>query len=187
MRKFGAIQKVVCAILVAYTLILLIKNDVLLKPLKRALSTIGEGCRYIRLLALKGTFWLKQKAKNLIEFKGNRHIEIHISPYGESLLYPHLSNLITKLWEIEGVEIISMQSNGLLLDRVQIKKLEQVNLTRINISLNTLKNKKANYLCGCENYNVDKLKNNIDVLLGTKINILLAPVWFPKENDKDTP
>jgi len=69
MRKFGAIQKVVCAILVAYTLTLLIKNDVLLKPLKRAFQTVGEGCRYIRLLALKGTFWLKQKAKNLIEFR----------------------------------------------------------------------------------------------------------------------
>ena len=69
MRKFGAIQKVVCAILVAYTLILLIKDDVLLKPLKRALQTVGEGCRYVRLLALKGTFWLKQKAKNLVEFK----------------------------------------------------------------------------------------------------------------------
>ena len=68
-RKFGAIQKVVCAVLVAYTQIILMKNDAILKPLKRVLSTIGEGCRYIRLLALKGTFWLKQKAKNLLEFK----------------------------------------------------------------------------------------------------------------------
>ena len=68
-RKFGAIQKVVCAVLVAYTQIILMKNDAILKPLKRVLSTIGEGCRYIRLLALKGTFWLKQKAKNLSEFK----------------------------------------------------------------------------------------------------------------------
>lgn len=68
-RKFGAIQKVVCAILVAYTQLILLKEDVLLKPLNRVLRTIGEGCRYIRLLALKGTFWLKQKAKNLCEFK----------------------------------------------------------------------------------------------------------------------
>jgi len=68
-RKFGAMQKVVCAVLVAYTQVILMKEDKLLKPLKRALQTIGEGCRYIRLLALKGTFWLKQKAKNLVEFK----------------------------------------------------------------------------------------------------------------------
>ena len=68
-RKFGAIQKVVCAIFVACTQIILMKSDALLKPLERTLQTIGEGCRYIRLLALKGTFWLRQKAKNLLEFK----------------------------------------------------------------------------------------------------------------------
>ena len=68
-RKFSAIQKVVCAILVAYTQLILMKEDRLLKPLKRILKTIGEGCRYLRLIALKGAFWLRQKAKNIVEFK----------------------------------------------------------------------------------------------------------------------
>ena len=68
-RKFSAIQKVVCAILVAYTQLILMKEDRLLKPLKRILKTIGEGCRYLRLIALKGAFWLKQKAKNIVEFR----------------------------------------------------------------------------------------------------------------------
>jgi len=68
-RKFSAIQKVVCAILVAYTQLILMKEDKLLKPLKRILKTIGEGCRYLRLIALKGTFWLKQKAKDIVEFR----------------------------------------------------------------------------------------------------------------------
>ena len=68
-RKFSAIQKVVCAILVAYTQLILMKEDKLLKPLKRILKTIGEGCRYLRLIALKGAFWLKQKSKNIIEFR----------------------------------------------------------------------------------------------------------------------
>lgn len=66
-RKFGAMQKVACAVFVAYTQIILMKNDAILKPLNRAIRTIGEGCRYIRLLALKGTSWLKNKAKNLVE------------------------------------------------------------------------------------------------------------------------
>ena len=66
-RKFGAMQKVACAVFVAYTQIILMKNDAILKPLNRVIQTIGEGCRYIRLLALKGTFWLKQKAKNIME------------------------------------------------------------------------------------------------------------------------
>lgn len=64
-RKFGAMQKVVCAVFVAYTQVILMKEDAILKPLKRALQTIGEGCRYIRLLALKGTSWLKNKAKDV--------------------------------------------------------------------------------------------------------------------------
>ena len=68
-RKFSAIQKVVCAILVAYTQLILMKEDRLLKPLKRILKTIGESCRYLRLIALKGAFWLKQKAKDIVEFK----------------------------------------------------------------------------------------------------------------------
>ena len=66
-RKFGAMQKVACAVFVAYTQIILMKNDAILKPLNRTIQTIGEGCRYIRLLALKGTSWLKNKAKNIVE------------------------------------------------------------------------------------------------------------------------
>ena len=66
-RKFGAMQKVACAVFVAYTQVILMKNDAILRPLNRAIQTIGEGCRYIRLLALKGTSWLKKKAKNIIE------------------------------------------------------------------------------------------------------------------------
>jgi hypothetical protein len=75
-RKFGAMQKVVCAILVAYTQLILMKEDRLLKPLKRVLETIGEGCRYLRLIALKGSRWLKKKAGNLAEFKKilNQHV-----------------------------------------------------------------------------------------------------------------
>lgn len=68
-RKFSAIQKVVCAILVAYTQLILMKEDRLLKPIKRFFKTIGESCRYLRLIALKGVFWLKQKSKDLEEFR----------------------------------------------------------------------------------------------------------------------
>jgi len=68
-RKFGAMQKVVCAILVAYTQLILMREDRLLKPLNRVIKTIGEGCRYLRLIALKGAFWLKQKAKDIIKFR----------------------------------------------------------------------------------------------------------------------
>jgi SRSO17 transposase len=67
-RKFGAIQKVVCAILVAYTQVFLSKKQAILSPFKRALETIGEGCRFLRLIALKGWKWIKEKSKDVGEF-----------------------------------------------------------------------------------------------------------------------
>ena len=68
-RKFGAIQKVVCAVHVAYTQLALSKHHKILEPLKRSLETIGEGCRFFRLIGLKGWRWLKRKAKNLEKLK----------------------------------------------------------------------------------------------------------------------
>jgi len=67
-RKFGAIQKVVCAVLVAYTQIFLSKRPAILSPFKRTLNTIGEGCRFLRLIALKGWKWVKEKSKDIVEF-----------------------------------------------------------------------------------------------------------------------
>jgi uncharacterized Fe-S cluster-containing radical SAM superfamily enzyme len=129
--------------------------------------------------------YIIEKVKEIIEVKDKYKIEIHISPYGEILLYSELYSLIKSLWEIEGIEIISMQSNGLLLTDEIIKKLEEVKLTRINISLNTLNREKASLLCDCETYNMEKLLENINLLLTSNIDVLIAPVWFPGENDDD--
>jgi len=68
-RKFGAIQKVVRAVLVAYTQLALSRNQKILKPLKRSLETIGEGCRFFRLIAIKGWRWVKRKARNIEKLK----------------------------------------------------------------------------------------------------------------------
>jgi len=64
LRKFGGIQKVVLAVLVAYTLLALCMHQKILEPLKRAIKTIGEGCRFFRLVAMKGWRWLKRKSRN---------------------------------------------------------------------------------------------------------------------------
>jgi uncharacterized Fe-S cluster-containing radical SAM superfamily enzyme len=129
--------------------------------------------------------YLIEKVDEIIEKKGRNNIEIHLAPYGEILLYPKLIYLIEKLWEIEGVDIISMQSNGLLLNNETIKQLENARLTRINISLNTLEEEKACYLSNSEIYNISTIIKSIKSILNTKINVLIAPVWFPGENDED--
>ncbi|MFX1417402.1 MAG: radical SAM protein [Promethearchaeota archaeon] len=129
--------------------------------------------------------YLLQKLRDLIEFKGQYKIEIHFAPYGEILLYPNLFDLIKEIWKIKGVEIISIQTNGLLLNEEKISQLEDAKITRINISLNSLNQGKSGYLCNCEDYDIENLKKSIKILLDTKIDLLIAPVWFPGENDND--
>ena len=90
--------------------------------------------------------YLLKKLRDIIEVKGHFNIEIHFAPYGEILLYPKLFELIKEIWKIKGVEIISLQTNGLLLNEEIIKQLDDAKITRINISLNSLNNEKASYL-----------------------------------------
>ena len=68
-RKFGAIQKVVRVVLVAYTQIALNVEQKILEPLKRNLKTIGESCRFFRLIAIKGWRWIKRKARSIEKLK----------------------------------------------------------------------------------------------------------------------
>ncbi len=129
--------------------------------------------------------YLLEKIEEVVSAKGRYKIEIHFAPYGEILLYPKFTYLVKELWKIKGIDTISMQTNGLLLNKELINQLEEVAISRINVSLNTLNREKANFFCSCENYNIDDLTKNILYLLDTKINILIAPVWFPGENDDD--
>ena len=129
--------------------------------------------------------YIVENVKEVVQTKGEYDIEIHIAPYGEILLYKELFELLEGLWSLKGVKIISMQSNGLLLNEKIIHQLDRLNLTRLNLSLNTLNVDLANNLCNCSNYDVDSILNNINLLLKSKINVLLAPVWFPGKNDKD--
>ena len=128
--------------------------------------------------------YIIEKVKEVVDIKGNHDIEIHIAPYGESLLYPDIFNLIKNLWKIEGISTISMQSNGMLLTPEIIDKLQDADLTRINLSLNTMDESLAAKLCNVSNYNLKELLNSIDLLLNSTIDVLIAPVWFPGVNDE---
>jgi uncharacterized Fe-S cluster-containing radical SAM superfamily enzyme len=129
--------------------------------------------------------YLIRQIQQIIAIKGNYNIEIHFSPYGEILLYPEFFDLLSKLADIEGIDTISIQTNGLLLNDEIIHKLKFGKHFRLNISLNTLDVNKARYLCACANYNMDVLLSNIYKLLDSNIDVLVAPVWFPSENDED--
>lgn len=68
-RKYRAVQKYVHAILLAYTLLVLNKKQDILMSLKRKLKTIGELCRFFKLIAQKGMKWITRKAKNLVKLR----------------------------------------------------------------------------------------------------------------------
>ncbi len=112
-------------------------------------------------------------------------IEIHIAPYGEFFLYPYYLDLIRGIRKISKVKIISIQTNATLLTKEIIKQLEEAGVTRINISLNALDEKRAQNLSGIPSYNVSKLLNVIKEILKSKIDLLIAPIWFFSYNDED--
>lgn len=125
--------------------------------------------------------WLKE----VIKQKECNEIEANIDSVGEPTAYPHIIELIQKIAEIREIKFISMQTNGTLLTKDLIKKLESAGLNRINISLHTLNEEKAKQLFGNQNYNLTKVLESIKEISKTKIQLNLVPVWLPKVNDED--
>lgn len=123
--------------------------------------------------------------KELVKVKDSDDIEIHFSPYGEILLYPELFTLLKNLGNLNKIQRISLQSNGLLLTKEMIDKLNHLHVTRINLSVNTLNQDLARYLCNDKAYDIEKLLEQIEYALTTDLQVLIAPVWFPGENDQD--
>ncbi len=121
--------------------------------------------------------------EKLISVKGAHDLEIHIAPYGEALLYPPLFDFVRQAARIPGISIISMQTNGLLLDENKVDSLAAAGLTRFNISLNTLSETLAAQLAGVPSYDMQKLLRVFDHILASSVDLLVAPVWFPKIND----
>jgi hypothetical protein len=78
-----------------------------------------------------------------------------------------------------------MQTNGLFLTHEIIQRLNNVGLSRINISLNTFDKELAADLTSCHPYDINSLVKHIRLLLDSQINVLIAPVWFPGVNDND--
>lgn len=119
-----------------------------------------------------------------IALKQAEDIEIHIAPYGEFLLYPQLEHLIRNIRNMKAVKTISAQTNGLLLSKTKIQQLEEWGLDRLNISLNSMDaDENADY-CGVKSYNLPKLLENFDHVLHSKMDLLIAPVWFKGINDQ---
>ncbi len=112
----------------------------------------------------------------------NLGIEAHIDGQGEPFLYPYIEELIKKLHDI--ADVVSIQTNGMLLNKKLIGKLENY-LDRINLSLNAMDYEKARMMAGTSSYNLKHVLDMAEEIASSQIDLLLAPVWVPGYNDED--
>jgi hypothetical protein len=119
-------------------------------------------------------------------FKGGG-VECHIDSPGEPLIYPEIAELVADLRGIEGVSTISMQSNGTFLTPERIHALEEAGLDRINLSVHALDPDLARTLAGVEWYDVERVVAMARAVAGSRIDLLLAPVYLQGINDAEIP
>jgi len=130
--------------------------------------------------------YLIEAVREIAGFKGNG-VECHIDSPGEPVMYPHLPELIAELKKIDEVSIISLQTNGTLLNTAKIAALESAGLDRINLSLHALDPAIAKTLAGVDWFDIDTLVNTAKAIARSNIDLLIAPVYVPGINDDEIP
>lgn len=130
--------------------------------------------------------YILEEFRKLAEYKRENRkdvkIEAHIDGQGEPFIYPYIIDLIRRLKD--SADIVSVQTNGVLLDEKKISQLEGY-LDRINLSINSLDERKARLLAGRADYDVYHVKSIAKEIASSEIDLLIAPVWVPKYNDED--
>ena len=127
--------------------------------------------------------YLLAYVKEVVTYKGTG-IEANIDSVGEPTAYPHLVKLVHGLKKIAGIQKVSMQTNGSLLTQEKIIELEKAGLDHMNLSINTFDAELAKKLSGLPTYDLERIKQVAHWVAGTKIQLLLAPVWFPDVNEQ---
>ncbi|MFP4116845.1 MAG: radical SAM protein [Candidatus Aenigmatarchaeota archaeon] len=117
--------------------------------------------------------------------KESNDVEMHIDGCGEPLLYPKIVELVDRFSRLEDVEVMSMQTNGMLLDEEMINQLEEAGLDRINLTINSLEDERAKFMAGTGSYDLNKVRKNAEAIAESEIDLLIAPVWIDGLNDGD--
>jgi len=127
--------------------------------------------------------WVGQVAR----FKGSRGLEAHIDTVGEPATYPRLVELVQGLSEIEGIEVISVQTNGVLMDERMVEELAEAGLSRVNLSIHALDAELAREMAGTDRYDLEKVLALAEAIADSPMDLLIAPVWVPGLNDQEIP
>ncbi|NJE60949.1 radical SAM protein [Thermococcus sp. 21S7] len=114
-----------------------------------------------------------------------RGLEAHLDGQGEPLIYPFRVELVQALREHPNVSVISMQSNGTLLNDKLVEELAEAGLDRVNLSIHSLDPDKARMLMGMKSYDLEHVLDMAEALVNAGIDVLLAPVIIFGINDDE--
>ena len=93
-----------------------------------------------------------REISRLVSILANLGIERIRLTGGEPLLRPNLENLIVSLAKLDGINSISMTTNGLLFGE-KAKKLKDAGLESVNISLDTFRPARFKAITGLDSIN----------------------------------
>ena len=130
--------------------------------------------------------YLLSAVEEIAPFKGTG-VECHIDSPGEPLLYARLPELVATLKAIDAVSVVSLQTNGTLLDERKIAALASAGLDRVNLSLHALDPALVRELAGVEWYDIEKVTDAARAVAASSMDLLIAPVYMPGINDAEIP
>jgi uncharacterized protein len=126
--------------------------------------------------------YLIEELENLLKFIGEP-VEIHVGVQGEPFLYADMLPLIEDLQKMGKVNQISVDTNGILLNKNIINQLAKNDKLRLNFSLDALDEDIAKKMAGVETYNVQHLQEVI-TYASKKLSIIVAPVLVKCYNEE---
>ena len=121
---------------------------------------------------------------DIARIKG-KDLEAHLDGQGEPLIYPFRVELVQALREHPNVSVISMQSNGTLLNDKLVEELAEAGLDRVNLSIHSLDPDKAKMLMGRKDYDLEHVLEMAEALVNAGIDVLIAPVIIFGINDDE--
>lgn len=123
-----------------------------------------------------------REISRLVSILANLGIERIRLTGGEPLLRPKLENLIVSLAKLEGINSISMTTNGLLFGE-KAKKLKDAGLESVNISLDTFRPARFKAITGLDSINkvIEAINAAENVGLNIKINTVVIRGWNDDE------
>jgi hypothetical protein len=128
--------------------------------------------------------YLLDGLKEIIAFKGMVHA--FVDSVGEPLTHPNFLDLMSGISQLEGVESLAFETNGILLTEEMIKELAEIGVERINISIHALDDDLNKQLTGFERYDTQRIVELVRQA-NLSMDMMLTPVWVPGLNDQEIP